>query len=176
MRTRLLAVARDLFAEKGFAATGAPEIAAAAGVTRGALHHHFGDKAGLFDAVVLTEAKAIADRLADIPAGQNALRDGAIAWFEAMEVPGRARLMVVDGPAVLGPRRMAEIDAENGGGALADGLSGLLVRLDVPGRAALAEMLSAGFDRAALAVAGGKDREPYLAAMIWLLDRLGAAD
>ena len=49
---RLLTVARKAFAEQGFAATSLDALAAEAGLTRGALHHHFGNKAGLFEAVL----------------------------------------------------------------------------------------------------------------------------
>ncbi|WP_280297826.1 TetR/AcrR family transcriptional regulator [Nocardia neocaledoniensis] len=59
-RAALERAGRDLFAERGFAGTSAEQLVAAAGVTRGALHHHYGDKRGLFLAVleqVETEAR-----------------------------------------------------------------------------------------------------------------------
>src|SRR5215216_5342743 len=50
-RAALIGVATDLFAERGYSAVSSEEIVRAAGVTRGALYHHFGGKEGLFEAV-----------------------------------------------------------------------------------------------------------------------------
>lgn len=163
MKARLIAAARDLFVEKGFAETGTPEIVKRAEVTRGALYHHFADKAALFDAVVLAEAEALG---AEITQGAQDLATGSAAFFSAMSVPGRARLLLVDGPAVLGHRRMDEIDAGGGRRSLADGLNAALPDVGAPERAALAVVLSAAFDRAALAIAEGANEEDYLAAML----------
>jgi AcrR family transcriptional regulator len=165
MRTRLIRAARALFVAKGYAATGTPDIVAAAQATRGALYHHFADKADLFRAVVKEEAEAVAMAIKAASVGQEApLLKGAEAYFEAMKAPRRARLLLIEGPAVLGLDGMAAIDIAAGGETLREGLAHSL-----PGRseaeiAALAEMVSAGFDRAALAIAGGAATAPYLAA------------
>ena len=58
-RTRLVAAARALFAADGYAATGKGPILAAAGVTRGALYHHFADKQALFAAVCASDSAKI---------------------------------------------------------------------------------------------------------------------
>ncbi len=163
MKTRLIAAARELFVEKGFSETGTPEIVKRAKVTRGALYHHFADKAALFDVVVLAEAEALG---AEITQGAQDLATGSAAFFRAMSVPGRARLLLVDGPAVLGHRRMDEIDAGGGRRSLADGLNAALPDVGASERAALAVVLSAAFDRAALAIAEGASEEDYLAAML----------
>lgn len=173
-RLALLAAARTLFVDKGYGETGTPEIVAAAGVTRGALYHHFADKAALFRAVVTAEAAAVADAIdrvakTDGPP-RRALIEGAGAYFAAMTEPGRARLLLLEGPAVLGPEAMAELDREQGGGTLRRGLAAALPKIDPPDLDALADCLSAAFDRAALAIAGGADPAPYCAAITRLID------
>lgn len=163
----LLDAARALFVEKGYAETGTPEIVKAADVTRGALYHHFADKADLMRALVRQEAEAIASDIdADTNTSQSpldAFMAGASAYFSAMSVPGRARIMLLEGPAVLGIAEMARLDRETGGATLLEGLRhaqnhGALK--DVP-LEPLADLLSSAFDRAALAIAEGEDRDAY---------------
>lgn len=174
-RGKLLAAARALFVEKGYAETGTPEIVKTAEVTRGALYHHFEDKADLFRAVVILEAGAVADDIDETAlAAQDpieALTQGAAAYFQAMKAPGRAQLLLVDGPAVLGPSEMAAIDRETGGDTLVLGLG---AAAQVGGISDLpleetATLLSAAFDRAALAVAEGEPAGPYIDAVRRLL-------
>src|SRR5215467_2927451 len=62
-RDALVQAARELFADRGYAGTGTEEIVARARVTRGALYHHFRDKAGLFQAVMQAVAGELAKRL-----------------------------------------------------------------------------------------------------------------
>src|SRR5580704_8450584 len=86
-RQALLEAGRSLFAERGFAGAGQEEIVERAGVTRGALAHHFGTKLGLFRAVVesleteLAEHIATAAMVGDDPMGQ--LRLGCLAFLDA---------------------------------------------------------------------------------------------
>lgn len=171
MRARLIRAAHGLFLAKGYAETGTPEITATAGVTRGALYHHFADKADLFRAVVGAEAEALAEGLREIPEGPDALRQGSDAWFAAMAMPGRAQLLLRDGPSVLGPDVMAEIDRASGATALRAGLAPA-TGLDGSVLDALAEVVSAAFDHAALAIAGGAEATPYHKALQIVLDRL----
>lgn len=163
----LLAAARALIVEKGYAETGTPEIVKAANVTRGALYHHFSDKADLIRALVRQEAEAIANDInADTNPGQtplDAFMAGATAYFSAMSVPGRAKIMLLEGPAVLGVTEMAALDRETGGATLLEGLKhaarhGALQGIPLE---PLADLLSAAFDRAALAIADGEDRAAY---------------
>jgi AcrR family transcriptional regulator len=105
-RTALTGAARRLFATQGYAGTGREEIVAAAGVTRGALQHHFGDKESLFLAVyeavehdiVAAVAKA-AMAAGDDPVER--LRAGCHAYLDAVLDPAVQRICAVDGPAVL---------------------------------------------------------------------------
>lgn len=157
-RGLLLAAARKLFAERGFTETGTPDIVAAAGVTRGALYHHFADKTALFAAVVEAEHAAVAesieaagDAMPSDPVA--ALLAGGEAFFAAMRDEGRRRILLVDAPAVLGRAALDEIDARHGLETLVCGLrdamdAGAIKRLPVE---PLAQLFGALFDRAALA-------------------------
>ncbi|WP_083259585.1 TetR/AcrR family transcriptional regulator [Cellulosimicrobium cellulans] len=164
-RGALVDAARELFVTKGYAATSTPQIAAAARVTRGALYHHFVDKQDLFRAVVEGEAAAVAAEIearaaaspVDGPDGAQDARGqlvaGAAAYLDAMAVPGRTRLLLLDAPAVLGAAEADAVDARHARRTLRAGLQETLgdrasddARLD-----ALTLLLSAAFDRAALA-------------------------
>lgn len=157
-RGLLLRAARALFAEKGYAETSTPEIVAKAGVTRGALYHHFADKTALFAAVVEAEHAAVAsgieaagDAMPSDPVA--ALLAGSEAFFAAMSDAGRRRILLVDAPAVLGRAALDEIDARHGLETLVCGLrdamdAGAIKRLPI---VPLAQLFGALFDRAALA-------------------------
>lgn len=171
MRARLVTAARELFVAQGFAATSTPAIVEAAGVTRGALYHHFEDKQAIFRAVVEAEAVAVAQAIeaADRPEMSAAQRllAGGIAYLQAMQEPGRVRLLLLDGPAVLGRAEVRQIEAQHGDTSL---LLGLREALAVSGRhyapaVALASLLSAMFERAALEVSEGAKREDIEAAI-----------
>lgn len=105
-RVRLITAARAAFAEKGYAAASMDDLTAAAGLTRGALYHHFGDKRGLLMAVVTQMDAEIA--AAARAAGQNCdspwdslLAEGA-AYIQMALNPDVQRIVLLDGPAVLG--------------------------------------------------------------------------
>ncbi|WP_447730237.1 TetR family transcriptional regulator [Pseudoxanthomonas suwonensis] len=180
-RAALIQAARGRFVAQGYAATGTPDIVAAAGVTRGALYHHFADKLDLFRAVVETEQAAVAAAIEaatprSLPPLQ-ALKAGSAAFLEAMAVPGRTRLLLVEAPAALGVAALDAIDASHGGRTLREGLvqamdEGLLRRLPPE---PLAALLSAAFDRAARAVAEGADRQAWQETLDALVDGLAVA-
>lgn len=174
-RKALLDAAYALFTEHGYAGTSTPEICALAGITRGALYHHFADKQDLFRAVLEREAKFVADeirRLApDTLDGREALAAGSIAYLDAMARPGRTRLLLVEGPTVLGADEAAAIDARNAAATLEAGLDNAI---EDPGVdiASLARLVSAAFDRAALEIDGGRGIDETREAMLWLLGRI----
>ena len=111
---RLIEVARALFASEGYAQTGTEAILTRAGVKRGALYHHFKDKADLFEAVcrdlTLEAFEAIAAATADVADPFTALEQGSIAWIEFMARPESRRILVVDAPGVLGAERWEALD------------------------------------------------------------------
>jgi len=180
-RRELVAAARKLFTEKSYAETSTPEIVASAGVTRGALYHHFADKQALFRAVVEQEAAEVASEIESAAPASLGARDalvaGSDAYLAAMRAPGRTRLLLLDGPAVLGRAGMDEIDARHGNRTLREGLAaamraGAIAALPLD---ALTALLAAAFDRAALAIEAGADAEDYRAVLAALLDGLAGS-
>jgi AcrR family transcriptional regulator len=174
-REALLAAARGQFLVRGFAGTSTPDIATAAGVTRGALYHHFPDKGELFRAVLEEEARAVAAEITiaaepSLPA-HEALAAGACAYLDAMRVPGRTRLLLIEGPAVIGITAMRALDEANAERTLVEGLTTALSGrgLGADAVARLSELLSAAFDRAALAIDAGGDARAYRETMLGLL-------
>jgi AcrR family transcriptional regulator len=101
----LILAARELFAQEGYAATGREAIVERAGVTRGALYHHFTDKEGLFRAVVEElEAEVMAQVAEAAIQAQDPLdqlRLGTLAYLDAALDPAVQRICLLDGPAVL---------------------------------------------------------------------------
>ena len=179
-KAALIATARGLFAEKGYAETGTPELVKAAGMTRGALYHHYDGKLALFRAVIEAESAAVAAEIeastGNAAAPLDALLSGASAYFAAMQAPGRIRLLLIDGPAVLGVQAMHAIDAETSGGSLRAGLeaatqTGTIRPLPID---ALSALLNAAFDRGALEIAGGAPMEDVEEAIAGLLAGLRA--
>ena len=157
MRATLIRVAREEFAAKGFAGTSTPEIAAAAEVSRGALYHHFKDKAALFQAVVEHEQAAVAAAIesatAHISEPFKTIVAGGEAYLAALRDPGRRRILLIDGPAVLGDAAFREPDTRHTARALETSITlaidaGAMRPLPVK---ALTNLLTAAFDRAALA-------------------------
>jgi AcrR family transcriptional regulator len=173
-RTALVNAARELFEARGFAATSTPEIVAAANVTRGALYHHFTDKTELFHAVARQVAQEVADGIAQRSRRHKkpaeALLAGAQAYFAAMAEAGRARLLLLEAPAVLSAEQVTGLSDLAGFQALQDGLQ-IALGNDQPLRE-LSVLLSAAFDRAALAIARGEPAAPYEQAVRLLLSRL----
>lgn len=176
MRLALMAAARQLFVEKGYAETATPDIASAAGVTRGALYHHFEDKKALFAAIVADEARQVGAGIEATAAGSSNARDalltGVRGYFDAMAVPGRTRLLLLDGPAILGLPNLQIIDAEHVEATLKAGLAELFAAngRDATLLDAFAQLLSAAFDRAALAIEAGGRRDHYETAIAAVID------
>ena len=155
----LVSAARQLFAAKGYAATGTPEIVAAAGVTRGALYHHYADKLALFQTVVEQEHALLAMATNAATAGEDepgpvkALIAGGDAFLDAMQEKGRRQILLVDAPAVLDRARLDAINARHGLRTL---IAGVVAAIDAKAIKSvpvlpLAHLLNALFDRAAMA-------------------------
>lgn len=163
-RTAILRSARTLFAERGYAQTGLDEVARAAGVTRGALYHHFETKADLFEAVVdLVDADLYEQVISAVAGDGNAIdwvRRAVRAYIEVSARSPDVRI-AADAVAVLSPeayRRIsaarclpiAELAAE---AATVDGAS-------LPGDpSVLAAMLLGALDQAVAIVADNAEAE-----------------
>lgn len=105
-RAKLIAAARSAFGTIGYAATSMDDLTASAGLTRGALYHHFGDKKGLLAAVIAQidsemnlRLRAVSSRAPDLWTG---FRDECTAYIEMALEPEIQRIVLRDGPAVLG--------------------------------------------------------------------------
>ncbi len=114
-RSDLLAAGKKVFADVGYAAARTEEIVASAGLTRGALYHHYGDKQGLFRAVleeiqvelaaeITRHARAAGDSVVE------RLRTGFQTYLDAALREDVRQILLVDGPAVLGWDVWQEID------------------------------------------------------------------
>lgn len=105
-RAKLLAAGRHAFATLGYAEASMDDFTAAAGLTRGALYHHFGDKKGLFEAVVAQidgeMTLRLKEKAARAPTRWEGFVEEGIGYIEMALEPEIARIMLRDGPAVLG--------------------------------------------------------------------------
>lgn len=107
-RDALIAAARKLWGLRGYAEVGTPEIATAAGVTRGAMYHQFADKAALFRDVVEVVEQDVMARMGTVVAESgaatpaDAIRAAVDAWLEVSGDPEVRQLILLDAPSVLG--------------------------------------------------------------------------
>jgi len=166
-RSALIGAARLLFAERGYAGVGTEEIVRAAGVTRGALYHHFEGKRELFEAVYERLEVELAERIAAGALEANAasplaaMRAGSEMFLAACAEPEVQQIVLLDAPSVLGWDRWREIAAEHGLGLIEATLQAAVdtgaiepqpVRL-------LAHVLMGALDEAAMLVARAEDPE-----------------
>ena len=123
-REALIAAGRRLFTERGYEEVGTEEVVRAAGVTRGALYHHFGDKASLLEAVYERIEAESTERVARVVLGSEldspleAMRAGVEAFLDECAKPELRQVALHDAPAVLGWERWREIGAANGLGLI----------------------------------------------------------
>jgi AcrR family transcriptional regulator len=166
-RDALVAAARELFVVQGYFATGTEEIVARAGVgTRGALYHHFADKRALFQAVFeAVEVDLLARAVTTGPAANidtwDLLIAGLQGFLNAALEPEVQRIILVDGPAVLGWNEWRELEAKYGIGVIE---AALVVAMDEGAIARqppreLAHLILAVLDEAALLIAHADDPE-----------------
>jgi AcrR family transcriptional regulator len=164
-RDALISAARKLWGLRGYAEVGTPEIAAAAGVTRGAMYHQFADKAALFSEVVEAVEQDVMARMATFVATSggktpaDAIRAAVDAWFEVSSDPEVRQLILLDAPSVLGWAGFRDVAQRYSLGMTEQLLTeaikaGQLARLPVR---PLAHVLIGALDEAAMAIATADD-------------------
>jgi AcrR family transcriptional regulator len=179
-RTALVTAARHLFAAHGYDGTGTEQIVADARVTRGALYHHFRDKADLFRAVMAEAAGEIATQLIDEQLASEAesplseIREGISAFLDVCVGGDFQRIVLVDGPRVLGPDTWESLVDQYGRSLLEEWLTRCVDAgdmEDVPVRP-LARVLIAMLTEASLEI--GRSESPASARVEFgiVLDRL----
>ncbi|MEU0487507.1 helix-turn-helix domain-containing protein [Streptosporangium sp. NPDC006013] len=162
-RRTLVTEARTLFARHGYAAVSLAQIVRAAAVTKGALYHHFDSKAALFHAVVEQVQREVGERVSaaadahDDPWEQ--LVAGCRAFLAVSRDPDIQRIMLVDGPAVLGWNEWRAMDEASSARHLTEALvmlieAGVIARRPVE---PLARLLSGAMNEAALWLARSTD-------------------
>jgi AcrR family transcriptional regulator len=162
----LIAAARPLFAERGYSGVGAEEIVKAAGVTRGALYHHFrGGKEDLFRAVLVQVSAESAQRVIQAAAAADdpfeELLLGSDVFLDSCTTPEFQRIVLLDGPAVLGWEMWRTADADYALGMLEAVIQQAIdagQMVPQPARA-LAHVLMGALDEAAMVIARADDPE-----------------
>ncbi len=182
-RAALVAVARGMFGERGYAAVGTEEIVRAAGVTRGALYHHFADKRDLFKAVYEDVERDLVQRIAESAIASasdpfQALHAGAQAFLDACEDPAVGRIALLDAPSVLGWEQWRAIGLEYGFGLVQGTIQGAIDAglIEPQPVGPLAHLLLGAIDEGAMLVAragdGGETRKQVGEGVTRLLDAL----
>jgi AcrR family transcriptional regulator len=163
-RRALLDAARSLFAERGYHGAAAEEIVRRAGLTRGALYHHFRDKKDLFRAVVDEMEGEIDERIEEAERAQSGLPEVVMAGYrvflDAALDPEMRRTFFLDGPSVLG-WEWHEIDARHAVGKIEEGLEALISEgfMEPQPARPLARLTNGALLEAAFFVAASEDPE-----------------
>ena len=187
-RSALLAAARTLFSDRGYASVAVEDVVRRAGVTRGALYHQFPDgKRDLFRRVVEAVEQELMDEIAAVMAADAdadplvGLRRGVEAALDASLDPGLARLTLIDAPAVLGWEAWRALGERYALGTVRTALGAAMEAGTVePGPVdPLAQLLLAAVEEAVLHVGRADDRQAARvaagAALARLIDGLGTS-
>lgn len=184
-RNALMDAARKLFTERGYDAVGTEEIVRAAGVTRGALYHHFGGKRDLLEAVYERLEAESTERVARVVLGSElhspleAMKAGIEAFLDECAEPELQRIGLHDAPAVLGWDRWREIAAANGLGLIEASLSAAIEAGEIRNLPVkpMAHLLLGALDEAAMLVARSEDpgkRREVTTVLLALLESFAA--
>ncbi len=179
-RALLIDAGRKLFADKGFTDVSTQAIVAAAGVTRGALYHQFGDKVGLFAAVYeqieRDLVEDIARRIAELQPLDplEAMRTGARLFLDGCAAPDVQQIVLIDAPAVLGWDRWREVGVKYGLGVIEGMLAHAIAEKAIPEQPLrpTAHVLLGALDEAALYVSRAADPKRARSEMDAVCERL----
>jgi AcrR family transcriptional regulator len=183
-RQALITAARRRFAEQGYAATGTEEIVADAQVTRGALYHHFRDKAELFRTVMEQVATEVAEQLvagelardAEVPSDAwTQLRTGFQSLLDISTADSDfQRIVLIDGPAVLGNNAWDALVEKHGYRLLSEWLERAVAeeRIDPLPVGPLTRLVAALLSEASIYTAGAADPDAARVEVGIVLDRL----
>jgi AcrR family transcriptional regulator len=176
-RRQLLDVAAGVFARRGYEAASIEEVMASAGVSRGAVYHHFSGKEALFEAVVEDVVARVAAQLREVGTRvedpREGLRDGCRAWIGLARDPVVRQVMLLDAPSVIGWQRLRALDERHALGLLREALE----LVGPPGlaeatRGALAHALLAALGELAQLTAQAEDPAAATAAAEAAIDEL----
>jgi AcrR family transcriptional regulator len=181
-RDQLIEVATRLFAEHGYEGTSIEAVLSAAGVSRGALYHHFAGKEALFEAVVSAVSEQVTVELTEAVRGcadpLDAMRTAAIAWIDLAADPVIQRVVLVDAPSVLGWDRWRAMDDGRTLGAMRAMLQAISDSGRLPAElvSPFSHMILAALDEIVMVIARAPDSTAAVAegrmAVQALLDRL----
>lgn len=175
---RLLEIARQQFTKHGYAQTATEAIVEEAGVTRGALYHHFESKEGLFKAVVEVVQQEVAVRIEEAVSKHNdpwqQLLIGCKTFLTASMDADIQQIMLLDAPAVLGFETWREIDRQNSMRLLQESVQELVDKkiIATPSAEAFTHLLSGAMNEAALWVARSTQPKKTLAEAARTLEHL----
>jgi AcrR family transcriptional regulator len=177
-RKALVDVGRKLFAKRGYADVGTEEIVRRAGVTRGALYHHFSGKEDLFRAVAeqveeeMTRKSAEAALAHEDPWEQQ--RAGWDAFLDACLDPAVQRIILLDAPSVLGPKAWREIASKYGLALVQFGIQSLIDAGLIEDQPVdpLAHLVIGALSEAAVVIAQADDTQAARAEMGTAMERL----
>jgi AcrR family transcriptional regulator len=164
-RGQLIEVATGLFAAHGYEGTSIEAVLTAAGVSRGALYHHFAGKEALFAAVLGAVSERITAQITEVVSGctdpVDAVRTGALGWIDLAGDPVIQQIMLVDAPSVLGWEQWRAMDEGRTVGAMQAMLQAVSDTGRLPGELVVpfAHMILAALDEAAMVVARAADTQ-----------------
>ncbi len=177
-RGQLIAVATRMFADRGYEDTSIEAVLREAGVSRGSLYHHFASKEALFEAVAEDVETKVGTQTVAASAGADgpvaALRAGFLAWIRLAGDPVVQRILLIDGPSVLGWERWRAMEERHALGLIRMVLQAAAAeaRLRPELVGTLAHVLLASVNEVALLVARSDEPEAAMTAGEEAIDEL----